>query len=73
MLLAVDVGNTNISLGLIKGEEIVGSFRLITKTERTSDELGVMVYELLQRAGVKPEDIEDEVISSVVPKNMYTL
>lgn len=73
MLLAVDVGNTNISLGLIKGEEIVGSFRLITKTERTSDELGVMVYELLQRAGVKPEDIEDVVISSVVPKIMYTL
>lgn len=73
MLLAVDVGNTNISLGLMEGEDIVSSFRLITKTERTSDEMGVMVYELLQRAGVGPGDIEAVVISSVVPKIMYTL
>ncbi len=73
MLLAVDVGNTNISLGILEGEAIRGSFRLITKTERTSDELGVIVYDLLERAGVGPADIEAVVISSVVPKIMYTL
>ncbi len=73
MLLAIDVGNTNISLGILEGEQIRGSFRLITKTERTSDELGVIVYDLLERAGVGPADIEAVVISSVVPKMMYTL
>ncbi|MEE8808536.1 MAG: type III pantothenate kinase [Lactimicrobium sp.] len=73
MLLAVDVGNTNISMGIMEGEKIRASFRLITRTERTSDELGVIVYDLLERAGIGIEDIEAVVISSVVPKLMYTL
>ena len=73
MLLAVDVGNTNISMGIMEGKQIRGSFRLITKTERTSDELGIIVYDLLERAGLGPADIEAVVISSVVPKIMYTL
>lgn len=73
MLLAVDVGNTNISMGIMEGSQIRGSFRLITKTERTSDELGIVVYDLLKRAGLGPADIDDVVISSVVPKIMYTL
>lgn len=73
MLLAVDVGNTNISMGVMEGEKIRSSFRLITKTERSSDELGIVVYDLLHRAGIGPEDIDDIVISSVVPALMYTL
>ena len=62
MLLAVDVGNTNISMGIMEGEKIRASFRLITRTERTSDELGVIVYDLLERAGIGTEDIEAVVI-----------
>ena len=73
MLLAIDVGNTNISMGLLDKDQICGSYRLITKTQRTSDELGVVIYGLLSRAGVGPQDIDDVVISSVVPKLMYTL
>lgn len=73
MLLAIDVGNTNISMGIMEGEKIKASFRLITKTERTSDEMGIIVYELLKRAGISPKDIEAVVVSSVVPKIMYTL
>lgn len=73
MLLAVDVGNTNISMGIMEGSQIRGSFRLITKTERTSDELGIVVYDLLKRAGLGPADIDAVVISSVAPKIMYTL
>ena len=60
MLLAVDVGNTNISMGIMEGKQIRGSFRLITKTERTSDELGIIVYDLLERAGLGPADDEDD-------------
>jgi type III pantothenate kinase len=73
MLLAIDVGNTNISMGVLDDKKIRGSFRLITKTERTSDELGVIIYDLLARAGIQVEDIEGVMISSVVPKMMYTL
>lgn len=74
MLLAIDVGNTNISMGVLDGEKrIRSSFRLITKTERTSDEMGVIIYDLLARAGIQVEDIDDVMISSVVPKIMYTL
>ena len=73
MLLAVDVGNTNISMGVMEGDKIRSSFRLITKTERSSDELGIVVYDLLNRAGIGPQDIDDIVISSVVPALMYTL
>ena len=75
MLLAVDVGNTNISMGVLAldEEKIRSSFRMITKTERTSDELGVIIYDLLARAGIQVEDIEGVMISSVVPKIMYTL
>ena len=75
MLLTVDVGNTNISMGVLAldEEKIRSSFRMITKTERTSDELGVIIYDLLARAGIQVEDIEGVMISSVVPKIMYTL
>ena len=75
MLLAIDVGNTNISMGVLAldEEKIRSSFRMITKTERTSDELGVIIYDLLARAGIQVEDIEGVMISSVVPKIMYTL
>lgn len=73
MLLAIDVGNTNISMGVLDDEKIRGSFRLITKTQRTSDEMGVIIYDLLARAGIQVEDIEAVMISSVVPKLMYTL
>ena len=43
MLLTIDVGNTNISLAVFKDEEIIGRYRLITKTTRTSDEFGFFI------------------------------
>ncbi|MBQ1318589.1 MAG: type III pantothenate kinase [Solobacterium sp.] len=73
MLLTIDTGNTNIAIGLMDGDRIVDSFRLMTKTPRTSDEFMTFLYSFLETAGVRPEEIEDIVLSSVVPKLNYTL
>lgn len=72
MLLVVDVGNTNITMGIMEGQEILGTFRMTTKDSRTSDEYGVLVYDMIRRKGFKPEEIEDTIIASVVPKMMYS-
>lgn len=73
VLLTIDVGNTNISLGLMKESKVCGSFRLTTKTPRTSDEFGIAITELLETNGLESKDVEDVIISSVVPKIMYSL
>jgi len=72
LLLAVDVGNTNIVLGvfdLSKGPEapLVHSWRLATSRERTVDEYGLSSFALLRHCGLEPEEILQVVISSVVP------
>lgn len=72
-LMTIDVGNTNISLGLMMGEKVVGSFRLTTKTPRTSDEFGIVIKDLLNATDVSVDEVEDVIISSVVPKLMYSL
>lgn len=73
MLLTIDVGNTNITMGIFNDNEIIGNFRLTTKTPRTSDEFGICISTLLERYHIKNRDIEDVIISSVVPKIMYSL
>lgn len=73
MLLAIDVGNTNISMGILDQGKTVGSFRLTTKTPRTSDEFGICISTLLEQSHINPEEIEDVIISSVVPKCNYAL
>lgn len=73
MLLVIDVGNTNITVAVYDGKENKGSFRLRTKTERTSDEYGVILVNLLREREVSKEEIDDVIISSVVPNLMYSL
>ena len=48
MLLAIDVGNSNVTLGLYDGEELAASWRLVTRAERTADEVGLELLQLLQ-------------------------
>ena len=67
MLLAIDVGNTNIVLGLFTGKELTFSCRLATWPDRTADELWVVVSQLLAGDGVRLDDIDDVIMSSVVP------
>ena len=73
MLLAIDVGNTNMVFGLIEGDALTGSFRLMTDANRTSDEIGLAAWDYFQRFGLKTEDVEDVIIASVVPQVMHTL
>lgn len=72
MLVVIDIGNTNITLALVEGNDIVGNYRLTTKLERTSDEYGFMLLSFLNASNIEVEQIEDIIISSVVPKIMYS-
>lgn len=67
MLLAIDVGNTNIVLGVFSGTTLMRSWRLQTVRERTLDELGLLVDGLFAHDGVKHGDISGIVLGSVVP------
>ena len=73
MLLAIDVGNTNMVFGLYDGEEFAGSFRISTNGERTSDELGMMILQYYSFLGRRAEDTSAVIIAAVVPPVMYTL
>ncbi len=67
MLFVIDVGNTNIVLGVYRGDELVESWRLGTKKGRTSDEYGILVRELLVASGLDPHQIDAIIMSAVVP------
>ena len=53
MLLVIDVGNTNITLGVFNKDELFGTFRMKTKQPRTSDEYGITLQELVERHGIE--------------------
>lgn len=67
MLLAIDIGNTNIVIGCLKDDEIVFKARIATDRTRTSDQYGVEIKNMLEAFGVSREDIDDCIIASVVP------
>ena len=67
MLLAIDIGNTNIVIGVIDNDEIVFKARIATERQRTSDQYGVEIKNMLEAFGVQISDIEDCIIASVVP------
>lgn len=73
MLLGIDVGNTNITLGVFQGEELRGNFRMTTKIARTSDEYGIYICDLLEHNNIHVDEIEDVIVASVVPDIMYSL
>ena len=73
MLLVIDVGNTNITLGVFDGEELIATFRLTTKQQRTSDEFGLDICGLIEHRNLSVNDIHDIIIASVVPDIMYSL
>src|SRR5271168_4148823 len=67
MLLALDAGNTNITIGIFHGGALVDHRRLRTVREQTSDEWGILLLNLLRYAGLDPAAIHGIIISSVVP------
>lgn len=67
MLLAIDIGNTNIVLGGLREDRIVFEARMATDNLKTSDQYGVEIKNILALFGVEPGEITDCIISSVVP------
>ncbi|MBL0385385.1 type III pantothenate kinase [Tumebacillus sp. ITR2] len=73
MILVLDVGNTNITLGVFKDRELLVHWRIATIRERTEDEMGILIKNLFADRGFNHEDIEGVAISSVVPPLMFAL
>ena len=73
MLLTIDVGNTNITMGAFRGEELLGMFRMTIKRPRTSDEYGMTICGILEHRSIDPKEIQAVIIASVVPDIMHSL
>jgi type III pantothenate kinase len=66
-LLALDIGNTNLTLGLFRGAELAGSWRATTRADATPDEAAALVADLLALDGHRPDELRAVAIASVVP------
>ena len=73
MLLAIDVGNTNIVLGVFDGDRLTHSWRLQTLRDRTADETGILVTHLFAQRGIDASRIDGIILSSVVPPQTGTI
>lgn len=73
MILVIDVGNTNMTLGVYDGQELRATFRMTTKQPRTSDEYGVFITQLLRNKGIEAAELEGSILASVVPDVMHSL
>ena len=67
MLLAIDIGNTNITLGVFQGEQLRATWRLAPDVNRLADEYGVLMMSLLSQEGLGKADLDAAVMSTVVP------
>lgn len=67
MLLAIDIGNSNICFGVFEAQALKGHWRLATDPSKTSDEYGVLFLTLLRVGGIEAEQITGVIVSSVVP------
>jgi type III pantothenate kinase len=73
MILVMDIGNTNIVLGVYEKQNLLHHWRLSTSRTATADEYGITVFNLFQHAGITFSQIEGVIISSVVPPIMRTI
>ncbi|NLK43376.1 MAG: type III pantothenate kinase [Tissierellia bacterium] len=73
MLLVIDVGNTNIVLGVYKEYKLLYDWRITTDKDRTSDEYGLLFEQIFKYNGLSTKDVKHIIMSSVVPPLMHTL
>lgn len=73
MLLAIDIGNTNIKLALFQNDKIKASWRVSVKNYRTADEYGMILRDIFQSKGYNFKDVDGIIMSSVVPSLNYTI
>ena len=73
MLLAIDVGNTNVVFALFEGRRIKARWRIATDSRRTGDEYAVWLMQLLTIRGVARQDITRIIVSTVVPRALHNI
>lgn len=73
MLLVIDSGNTNTVFAVFDGETLRGEWRSSTRADRTADEYGVWLGQLMDLSGMSRTDISAAIVASVVPANVFTL
>lgn len=73
MLLAFDVGNTNIVLGVFRDNKLIESWRLSTDAQKSADEYGMVINQLFKYSNLDIRDVKDVIIATVVPSVLYTL
>lgn len=73
MLLAFDVGNTNIVLGVFKDGNLIQNWRMETDNNKSADEYGMIINQLFQYEGLDTKGVKDVIISTVVPSVLFTL
>ncbi|MFV0519626.1 MAG: type III pantothenate kinase [Lachnospirales bacterium] len=73
MKLVFDVGNTNAVMGVYDEDELIEFWRLATENIKTADEIGMFIIVMFNKWNIKFEDIDDVIVSSVVPNIMYSL
>ncbi|TAL09958.1 MAG: type III pantothenate kinase, partial [Nitrospirae bacterium] len=67
MLLAIDIGNSNIVWGIFDGDRLVADWRIGTDHSKTTDEYAILLLDLLRVEGISPERVDGVILSSVVP------
>lgn len=67
MLLALDIGNTTVAVGIFEGKNLVKTWKIRSDKDKTCDEYGIILLNLLRFAGLEPSAVSDVIISSVVP------
>lgn len=72
MLLAIDIGNTHTVLGTFSGENLLAYWRIATDRQRTADEYGVLILQLIGNSGLDPAAIDGVAIACVVPPALQT-
>ena len=73
MVITIDVGNTNMVIGIYKDKSLVKDWRICTDIHKTSDEYGMLIGNLLAHNNIDIKSIDDVIISSVVPNVMHAL
>ena len=72
LLLAIDIGNTSIAIGLFRGEELAATFRVATDQDNFADEYAMLVLGLLRTADIEPDRVHAAIMSSTVPPLLAT-
>ena len=73
MLVGIDIGNTDITFGIFQGKKLCDTFRMRTKINRTSDEYGMFMLDVIKYKGYRRADVDDVIVASVVPAVMHSL